>query len=162
MSIFGEVQVTVAGTVVSEPELFVCANGSPRAAFRLVAREVKHDRDQDRWITVRSSYYTVVCWRNLADHVASAVGKSDPVLVTGRQRVADWSEAAGRGPAVEISAVSVGHDLRYGLSRFQRVRRGADSPDPFAADHLAQPAGAPAPGRSPAAATEQSAGSTKI
>ena len=162
MGTFGEVQVTVAGIVVSEPELFVCANGSPRAAFRLVASEGRYDRELARWVTVKNSFYTVVCWRGLADHVGSALGKGDPVLVTGRQRVLDWSAAAGRGPTVEISAYSVGHDLRFGLSQFQRVRRGAADPDPFAAELFPGLAEAVAAGRCPPAASEQSAGSTRI
>lgn len=162
MGYFGEVQVTVAGTVVSEPELFVCANGSPRAAFRLATREGRYDREQDRWVTARSSLYTVVCWRSLADHVTCALGKGDPVLVTGRQRVPDWSEPGGRGATVEINASSVGHDLRFGLSRFQRVRRGPAGPDPFRSGPPPEPAGAPAAGPAAATASEQSAGSTKI
>lgn len=132
MSSFGEVQVTVAGTVVSEPELFVCANGSPRAAFRLMASERRYDREQSRWVTAKNNFYTVVCWRGLADHVGSALGKGDPVLVVGRQRVLDRADPGGRGGVVEISASSVGHDLRYGLTQFQRVRRGPADPDPFA------------------------------
>jgi len=136
MSSFGEVQVTVAGTVVSEPELFVCANGSPRAAFRLMASEGRYDRQLARWVTMKNSFYTVVCWRGLADHVGSALGKGDPVLVIGRQRVVEGAGSAGRGTIVEINASSVGHDLRFGLSQFQRVRRGAANtaggePDPF-------------------------------
>jgi single-strand DNA-binding protein len=159
MSNFGEVQVTVAGTVASEPELFVCANGSPRAAFRLVSSEGRYDRQLSRWVTTKNNFYSVVCWRGLADHVGSALGKGDPVLVIGRQRVLDGSGAAGRGAIVEISAFSVGHDLRFGLSQFQRVRRGAANaaggePDPFAAELF--------PGLAEALASEQSAGSTKI
>lgn len=162
MSNFGEVQVTIAGTVVSEPELFVCANGSPRAAFRMVASEGRFDRQQARWVTTKNNFYTVVCWRGLADHVASALGKGDPVLVTGRQRVVDWSGTAGRGTIVEISASSVGHDLRFGLSQFQRVRRGGADPDPFAAELFPGLAEAVAAGGPSAKASEQSAGSTKI
>jgi single-strand DNA-binding protein len=135
MSSFGEVQVAVAGTVISEPELFVCSNGSPRAAFRMMASEGRYDRQLARWVTMKNSFYTVVCWRGLADHVGSALGKGDPVLVIGRQRVVDSSGTSGRGTVVEISASSVGHDLRFGLSQFQRVRRGSagagGEPDPF-------------------------------
>ena len=162
MSGFGEVQVTVAGTVVDEPELFVCANGSPRAAFRLVASEGRYDRRLARWVTTKHNFYTVVCWRALADHVVSALGKGDPVLVAGRQRIVEGPASGGRGAAVEINATSVGHDLRFGLSRFQRVRRGAADPDPFALEPIPGLAGAAAAGRSPADASEQSAGSTKI
>jgi len=153
MSSFGEVQVTVAGTVVSEPELFVCSNGSPRAAFRLVASEGRYDRQLSRWVTTKNSFYTVVCWRGLADHVGSALGKGDPVLVIGRQRVLDWSNPAGRGTIVEINASSVGHDLRFGLSQFQRVRRGVANaaggePDPFDTELFPGLAEALAPDRS--------------
>ena len=54
---------------------------------------------------------------------------------------------------MEINATSVGHDLRFGLTQFQRVRRGAGNaaggePDPFDTELFPGLAQAMAPDRS--------------
>jgi single-strand DNA-binding protein len=120
-----EVQVTLVGIADTEPEFMICANGQPRASFRLTVPERRFDRTADAWLTARLNTYRVVCWRSLAEHASSSIGKGDPVVVTGRQRVVDWARDGRRGTVVEIDAATIGHDLRCGTSRFQRViRRG--------------------------------------
>ena len=133
MSRTAEVHVTLLGSVASSPEFAVCGNGAPRAAFRLAVPERRFDRTTELWITTRISQYTVVCWRALAEHVGSSLGRGDPVIVTGRQRIVE-------GAGVEVDATAVGHDLRCGLSSFRIVarHRGASGAaqlveaDPFA------------------------------
>jgi single-strand DNA-binding protein len=135
-----EVHITLIGAVASGPEFTVCGNGSPRAAFRLAVPERRFDRASALWVTSRVGYYTVVCWRTLAEHVGSSLGRGDPVIVTGRQRVVE-------GSGVEVEATALGHDLRYGLSSFRTVARRrsrvsaapAIEADPFGA-HAGQPA----------------------
>jgi len=128
-----EIHVTLIGTVADAPEFAVSANGVPRAGFRLAVPERRFDRAAALWTTSRTSHYHVVCWRALAEHVGSSLGRGDPVIVTGRQRVLDWTREGRRCTAVEVEAVAVGHDLRYGLSNFRAVtRRSGLEPDPFA------------------------------
>jgi single-strand DNA-binding protein len=141
MSRMGEVHVTLLGNVASGPEFAVCGNGAPRAAFRLAVPERRFDRTSELWITSRISHYTVVCWRALAEHVGSSLGRGDPVIVTGRQRIID-------GATVEVDATAVGHDLRCGLSSFRTVARHGGSPG--AAQTLeADPFAVPIPGTPP-------------
>jgi len=162
MSHPAEVHVTLIGSVASGPEFAVCGNGTPRAAFKLAVPERRFDRASALWVTARIGHYTVICWRTLAEHVGSSLGRGDPVIVTGRQRI-------GEGGAVEVDAAAVGHDLRYGLSSFRVVaqRRGPADPDgpgaaladpivPPGADAFAAPLAAPAGEavRAPTAASE--------
>jgi single-strand DNA-binding protein len=136
-----EVQVTLVGVAETEPEFMICANGQARAAFRLTVPERRFDRAADAWLTARLNLYRVVCWRALAEHVGASVGRGDPVVVTGRQRVVEWSREGRRGTVVEIDAATVGHDLRCGTSRFRRVvrrsalpGRGGEAADEFLLD----------------------------
>lgn len=145
MSRTAEVHVTLLGSVASTPEFTVCGNGAPRAAFRLAVPERRFDRASELWITSRISHYTVVCWRALAEHVGSSLGRGDPVIVTGRQRIVE-------GVAVEVDATAVGHDLRRGLSSFRTVARHRSSSDAVQAldaDPFAVPIPGPAPGLDP-------------
>ncbi len=165
MSRMAEVHVTLLGSVASSPEFAVCGNGAPRAAFQLAVPERRYDRASELWSTVRISHYTVVCWRALAEHVGSSLGRGDPVIVTGRQRIVD-------GATVEVDATAVGHDLRRGLSSFRTVvrpRRTSDAAhsldaDPFAvpipgpardSDPIPTPASEVGPSSAPAAASER-------
>ena len=127
-----ETQVTLIGTVASAPDFAVCGNGVARAGFRLAVPERRYDRTAALWTTARLSHYSVVCWRTLAEHVGSSLGRGDPVIVTGRQRIVgegrDGREdrsGTGAGAVVEVDATAVGHDLRYGLSNFRMARSRA-------------------------------------
>jgi single-strand DNA-binding protein len=132
MSHPAEIHVTLIGTVSDVPEFAVCSNGVPRAGFRLTVPERRFDRAAALWTTSGSSHYSVVCWRTLAEHVGSSLGRGDPVIVTGRQRVVDRTRDGRRSTSVEVEAAAVGHDLRYGLSNFRAVaRRCGPEPGPF-------------------------------
>jgi single-strand DNA-binding protein len=131
MSHPAEVHVTLIGSVASGPEFAVCGNGAARAAFRLAVPERRFDRASALWVTARISHYTVICWRTLAEHVGSSLGRGDPIIVTGRQRIVE-------GSGVEVDAAAVGHDLRYGLSSFRAVSHGRGPADPI---NPAQPPG---------------------
>jgi len=163
MSHPAEVHVTLIGSVASGPEFAVCGNGAARAAFKLAVPERRFDRASELWVTTRIGHYTVICWRTLAEHVGSSLGRGDPVIVTGRQRICE-------GGGVEVDAAAVGHDLRYGLSSFRAVAQKLSSADlggpaqPPGADAFAAPPAAPAYdiARAPTAASERPSTPTKL
>lgn len=118
-----ETQITLNGWIATDPKLSVCANGSARAAFRLAVPERRFDRATAAWATAATSYYTVVCWRRLAEHAASSLVRGDPVIVLGRQRVVEWAREGKQGTAVEVDAMSLGHDLRFGMTDYRPAAR---------------------------------------
>ena len=48
------------------------------------------------WADVDTLFVTVVCWRQLAENVAASCAKGDPVMVSGRLRIRQWSADDGR------------------------------------------------------------------
>src|SRR5260221_7296641 len=84
-----EVQVTVAGTVGSEIR-YGMASGVPVAKFQIRSQPRRFDRRTASWSDGEPSYYSLTCWRRLADHVASSMGVGDPILATGRLRITRW------------------------------------------------------------------------
>ena len=50
----------------------------------------------------------------------ASLHKGDRVILTGRLRLREWDTGAKKGIAVEIDADSIGHDLLFGTSRFEK------------------------------------------
>ena len=119
-----EIHCTVIGNVVTDVRAATTRTGHHVASFRMVATTRRVNRETNRWEDVDSSFLTISCWRQLADHVVQSIAKGDPVVVVGRLRVREYVDAQGRSSiSVEVEAASVGHDLTRGRSRFERVRR---------------------------------------
>ena len=117
-----ETYVTVVGNVATTPEHKVTQSGATLAKFRLATTPRRLDRTTGRWGDGPTSFYTVVCWRALADNLTSSVGKGDPVVVVGRLRVTSWDNERGSGTVAEIEGVHVGHDLSKGIAMFRKIR----------------------------------------
>ena len=116
-----DITVTVIGTVGTDVRYTPGEKGA-RVNFRLASTARYFNRGTDSWTEGPTTWLDVVCWRRLADHVESSIAKGDPVIVCGRLRVRQWQNEKGSGHAVEITAVTVGHDLNRGTSAFSRQR----------------------------------------
>lgn len=118
-----ETYVTVAGNVATELRHRQTDSGVDVVSFRVATAARRFDKGTRTWGDGPTSYYTVNCWRWLAENVLASVHKGDPVVVAGRQRVRDWEKAGRTGTSVEIDADVVGPDLAWGQARFTRVVR---------------------------------------
>lgn len=111
------------GRVVTDPEEHVFPDGVRKVSFRFVVNERKRDRRTGEWSDGNSSFYTVHCYRNLAENVLQSFAKGDPVFVCGKQRIRNWEKEDRRGISVEIEANTLGHDLRYGTTEYEKKHR---------------------------------------
>jgi single-strand DNA-binding protein len=77
-----------------------------------------------------TSFFDVICWRDLAEHVALSLAKGMRVLVSGRLEQRSWETDDGeRRSKVELVADEVGPSLRYATAEVQRpARHGVDEP----------------------------------
>ncbi len=134
-----ETFTTVVGNVCTDVKTATTRSGAPVASFRVASTTRRYDRAKGGWYDADTLFVTVLCYRQLADHVASSLGKGEPVVVAGRLRVRDWSAPDGRtGTAVELEATAAGHDLNRGTSAFKRAPRPApEQPDRVTAEELA-------------------------
>ena len=81
------------------------------------------DRVTGEWTDMSTSFLTVYAYRKLAENAATCLRKGDPVIVRGRFIVRDYEDKNGaKRTAVEVDAISIGHDLNRGVAQFQRVR----------------------------------------
>lgn len=125
-----DVDITVIGWMGNTPKLHLGTDEDavPYAQFRLGRTGTTLDRSTGEFRDTPTDWYTVKCFRDLARNVAESMRQGDPVTVTGRLRVEDWTTAEGEArTSAVIYASTVGPDLRWGSSRFVRTVR--DRPD---------------------------------
>jgi single-strand DNA-binding protein len=76
------------------------------------------------WVDGPTSWFSVSCWRALADHVRDSVRKGEPVLVHGRLRTDVWEREDGQSSVTYVvEATYVGHDLSRGTAVFVKAAR---------------------------------------
>lgn len=122
-----EIPLTVVGTVVRDISFSTTKSGANFASFRLACNNRRWNRVSNAWEDGDTTFLNVTCWRLLAQNVLASVRKGDPVVVTGRLRVREWSNEERNGISVDLEATAVGHDLARGRSSFERFRRAVDS-----------------------------------
>ncbi|GAA3321866.1 MULTISPECIES: single-stranded DNA-binding protein [Paeniglutamicibacter] len=116
--------ITLRGVVGTEPRPSGGSSGTLIAKFRLVSNERRQDPETGQWNDVHSNWYTVSCFRAMATNMLASIHMGDHVVVYGKMQVREYDRQDGtRGFSVDIDAMALGHDLRFGVSRFERVRR---------------------------------------
>jgi single-strand DNA-binding protein len=118
-----EAQVNVAGYVATDPKFKKVAGDVSSAKLRVAYTARRRDRETGEWSDGPTSFVSVQCWRTLADNVKVSVHKGEPVLITGRLQIRRFEDQEGAPrTAVEIEAMSIGHDLTRGVAQFSRTR----------------------------------------
>lgn len=118
--------ITVVGTVGTDPAARTTQTGRNVTSLRLASTSRVRDAATGRWRDGETNWYTVNAWSELGRNVHASVRKRERVVVTGRLRVRAWQSEGRQGTDVEIVADSVGHDLRWGTTRFTRAERDGD------------------------------------
>lgn len=131
--------ITLVGFVAAEPRYEVLASGTSLMSLRIGSTPRRYDRELGQWRDEEPMFLTATCWRSLADNLqASELQRGDPVIVTGRLRIREYTKDGQRRLSAQIEATTVGHDLSRGIARFQRAQRAASLPeDRRQADDLA-------------------------
>ena len=115
--------VTVVGNCTRDPELRFTPSGQAVASFGLAVNRRWQNRQTNEW-EERTSFFNVVCWREMAENVSESVGKGMRVLVTGRLEQRSWETENGeKRSVVEIAADEVGPSLRWATAAITRNER---------------------------------------
>jgi single-strand DNA-binding protein len=127
--------LTLTGYVTAEPRLWHTARTkTPVASVRVGSTPRRLNRATGEWQDGETSYFTVKCWRRLAENVHGSLRKGDMIIVRGKLSTRTWVDDQQRTRTeMQVEADSVGHDLAFGWSRFNRgvqvaphVRQGID------------------------------------
>ena len=112
--------ITVTGNIATPPEHKRTSGGVAITTFRVASGQRRYDNATSSWTDSGTNWYTVSTYRRLAEHAMASLHKGDRVILTGRLRLREWDTGAKKGVAVEIDADSIGHDLLFGTSRFEK------------------------------------------
>jgi single-strand DNA-binding protein len=108
-----EATVSFAGNLTDDPELRHTEAGIARAMFRVA---VSGRREQ------AASFFTVVVWRDQAEHAAESLAKGSRVVVVGRLQQRTWTAEDGSARrAVEVLAEELGPNLRWATATPSRA-----------------------------------------
>ena len=113
-------ELSVTGLVATDLRHGTTGDGKDVASFRLVASKRRLDRATNNWVDADPNWFSVVCFGTLARNVLDSVSKGDRVLLRGKLKVKNWDNGSTSGTSVEIEAKSLGHDLMFGTSDFER------------------------------------------
>lgn len=119
--------ITLTGLVATDPKHLTTSEGLAITSFRLASSQGHYDRDGKGWIDKGTNWYTVSAFRRLALGTASSLVKGDRVIITGRLRLREWSNADRSGTSIEIDADALGHDLNWGTAKYTRTMGASES-----------------------------------
>ena len=112
-----EAAVSFAGNLTDNPEVHSTEGGIARARFRVA---VSGRRDQ------QASFFTVLVWRDQAEHAAQSLAKGSRVVVVGRLQQRNWTAEDGSARSViEVVAEELGVSLRWATATTTRTTRNS-------------------------------------
>jgi single-strand DNA-binding protein len=110
-----EASVSFTGNLTDNPELRHTEAGIARAMFRVA---VSGRREQE------PSFFTVIVWRDQAEHAAESLSKGSRVVVVGRLQQRAWTAEDGTArSSVEVMAEELGPSLRWATATTTRTTR---------------------------------------
>jgi single-strand DNA-binding protein len=110
-----EAAISFAGNLTDQPEVRYTDSGIARAMFRVA---VSGRRDQE------PSFFTIIVWRDQAEHAAQSLTKGSRVVVVGRLQQRSWTAEDGSAHStVEVVADELGPSLRWATATTTRTTR---------------------------------------
>lgn len=117
------IHTTMSGNLTRDPEIRYTREGQPTASFGLAVNRRWQVRGSEEW-EESTSFFDVVCWRDLAENVALSLVKGSRVVVTGRLEQRTWeTEDGDRRSRIELIAEDVGASLRFATAEVTRIER---------------------------------------
>jgi single-strand DNA-binding protein len=115
-----EASVSFVGNLTDDPEVRHTESGIARTMFRMA---VLGRREQE------PSFFTVVVWRDQAEHAAEPLSKGSRVVVVNRLQQRAWmAEDGSARSVVEVVADELGPSLRWATATTRATRSGASGP----------------------------------
>jgi len=141
----GEVQVTVVGTIVAEPEMRFLQSGKAVANFTVAQNP--RVKDGNEWKDGEPTFFKCNAWEGMAENVVESLHKGDRVIVQGGMYSRAWEDKEGnKRSALEVRIEAVGPDLRYATAAVTKIRKGgggfqqaAPAADPWATPAVTDP-----------------------
>ncbi|WP_298179815.1 single-stranded DNA-binding protein [Saccharomonospora sp.] len=114
---------TIVGNLTRDPEIRYTRDGRAQTSLSVATNRRFTTRGSDEWQKT-TSYFDVVCWRELAENVALSLTKGARVVVTGYLEQHSWTTDDGEQRSrIELVADEVGASLRFATAEVAKHDR---------------------------------------
>jgi single-strand DNA-binding protein len=114
-----DASVSFAGNLTDDPEVRHTDGGITRTMFRVAVSGRSRDSEP--------SFFTVVVWRDQAEHAAESLSKGSRVVVVGRLQQRAWTAEDGSArQVVEVVAEELGPSLRWATATPVKATRSSE------------------------------------
>ena len=113
--------VVLVGNVTRDPELRFTNTGQATASFGLAVNRRWQNRQTQEWEEA-TSFFDVVCWREMAENVSESLVRGSRVMVAGRLEQRSWETQEGdKRSKVEVVADEIGPSLRWATAQVTKT-----------------------------------------
>lgn len=117
-------EVTVAGTVVADPEMKFFDSGACVANFTIASNDRRFDRESGEWVDAATTFLRCSIWRQQAENVVESLAKGTRVLATGALKQRSWeTETGDKRSAMELAVTEVGVSLKLATAQARKPDR---------------------------------------
>jgi single-strand DNA-binding protein len=138
-------EITIAGTLVADPELRFTPTGAAVASFTVAANDRRYDKTTGEWVDKGATFLRCSVWRQAAENLTESLTKGARVLLTGVLRQRDWDTPEGeKRYGFDVEVTEIGASLKWATVTVTKTTRdtttngssggGAGSGDPWADD----------------------------
>jgi single-strand DNA-binding protein len=115
--------VTLVGNITRDPELRFTNTGQANVTFGLAVNRRWQNRQTQEWEEA-TSFFDVVCWREMAENVSETLSRGARVIVNGRLEQRSWETQDGdKRSKVEVIADEIGPSLRWATAQVTKNER---------------------------------------
>ena len=114
--------ITIVGNITRDPELRFTPSGQANARLGVAVNRRWQDRNSGEWQEA-TSFFDVICWRELAENVSESLKRGARIIVTGRLEQRTWEQEGNKRSVVEIIAAEVAPSLRWATAKVEKTER---------------------------------------
>ena len=115
--------VTLVGNITRDPELRFTNTGQATSSFGLAVNRRWQNRQTQEWEEA-TSFFDIVCWREMAENAAESLSRGSRVIVTGRLEQRSWETPDGdKRSKVEVVADEIGPSIRWATAQVTKNER---------------------------------------
>lgn len=114
--------ITLIGNVTRDPELRFTPSGQANTRFGIAVNRRWQDKTSNEWQEA-TSFFDVVCWREMAENASESLSKGSRVIVTGRLEQRSYEKEGEKRSVVEVIADEIGPSLRWATAQIHKNDR---------------------------------------
>ncbi len=115
---------TLRGTVGRDPDLRFTSSGLAVCSFSVAEGNRVKNKETGQWENGETTWWKVVCWRDMAERVAESIKKGDLVLAVGRIKLNSYEGKTGEQRSeLSLTAEEIGVSLKWNSVEIQRTER---------------------------------------